>query len=247
MLRNYIEAEHIKGKRSFSHFLIIIYPLLVTLLGIPFSIFIYSDTKYFVALVYNWFPTMFLPLGLILASYLSVKREIDSSSSNYYPLLDKQSFWKSKIIVLSIYSLCLNLSLAIFTISFQLIMYQLSQVIILDVLFSSLILWLSTLFIIPLTLLLSIYFTPFIGIIFNLTGLTMGIFFAMGSKWFLVPWSYGVRLITPIIKVNPNGTFLQNSSSLNTFVYLPFGVGIAIIIYLILTLFLVKIKKRQIE
>lgn len=243
-MKDYCIAEYIKGKRSFSHFVPIIFPFIVALLGIPFSKKFFFDSKYYVVLVYNWFPVMFLPLCLILISYQAVKREIESHTYNYYPLVNKGKFWLSKVLVASLYSLCLNMFLALFTILIQLFMYDPSQLIIQDVIASSLVLWLSTLFIIPLTILIAVYINPFASIVFNFIGIVISIFFDSGSNWFLFPWSYGVRLITPIIKVNPNGTLLEPDSPLNTFKDLPWGIAISVLLFIVLTILTSKTRKK---
>lgn len=244
-MKNYVDAEFIKGKRSFSHFLPVAFPLLVAILGVPFSKQFFYDTKYFVVLIYNWFPVTFLPLCLILISYQSVTREIDAHTVNYYPLLNKSKFWLSKVFLISMYSFSLNICLAIFTILIQILMFDLSQLIFLDVILSSIVLWIATLFIIPFTIIIAVYINPFASILFNFIGMGVSIFLNSGNKWFLLPWSYGVRLITPIMKVNPNGTFLDSNSPLNTFKELPLGIVISLSLFIILTILCSRINEKN--
>lgn len=233
-MKNYITAEYVKGKRSFSHFFFIWFPPLVELICIPFSQFMYFDINFFVPLIYNWWPTLFLPMGLAVLAYQSIQRENESHTRNYYYLLNQNMFWKTKIITLSGYSLIANSSIALLTILLEYIMYDSSNVIIMNVIVASLILWITTLFIIPLSILLAQLTTPIFSIIVNLFGIIVGVFTAVGNHWYMSPWSWSLRLITPIVKTNPNGTILQENDPLNTPSIVYPGIGLAIVIFIIL-------------
>ncbi|MDR1567764.1 MAG: lantibiotic immunity ABC transporter MutE/EpiE family permease subunit [Streptococcaceae bacterium] len=233
-MKNYIAAEYIKGKRSFSHFFFIFFPLPVVLICIPFSQFMYFDINFFVPLIYNWWPTLFLPMGLAVLGYQSIQRENESHTQNYYYLLKQNMFWQTKVITLSGYSLMANSLVSFLTILLECIMYDSSNVIILNVISASLVLWITTLFIIPLSILLAQLTTPIFSILVNLLGIIAGIFTAGENYWFVIPWGWSLRLITPIIKTKPNGTLLQESDPLNTPSIVYAGLGLAIFCFCIL-------------
>ncbi|MGM9903312.1 MAG: lantibiotic immunity ABC transporter MutE/EpiE family permease subunit [Enterococcus sp.] len=233
-MKNYIMAEYIKGKRSFSHFFFMWLPLIVVLICIPFSQFMYFDINFFVPLIYNWWPTLFLPTGLAVLGYQSIQREKESHTQNYYYLLSQNTFWKTKLITLAGYSLIANSLIALLTILFEFIMYDASTIIIMNVLSASLVLWITTLFIIPLSILLAQLLTPIISIVVNLFGMMICIFTVAGSYWYISPWGWSLRLITPIIKTNPNGTLLQENDPLNTPSIVYPGLGLALSIFIIL-------------
>lgn len=233
-MKKYIFAEYIKGKRSFSHFFFTLFPVLIVLICILFSQKMYYDINFFVPLVYNWWPILFLPIGLAVLSYQSIKREKDAHAQNYYYLLNQNTFWKTKIITLLWYSFVANGLTAIFTITSEYILYDSANIVVLNVIVTSFILWVTTLFIIPLSLLLAQLISPILSIVVNLFGIAAGIFTATGDYWYLNPWGWSLRLITPIIKTNPNGTLLQENDPLNTPSIVYPGVGLAIVIFIIL-------------
>ncbi|MHC5268502.1 lantibiotic immunity ABC transporter MutE/EpiE family permease subunit [Enterococcus sp. LJL98] len=246
-MKNYIIAEYFKGKRSFSHFFFLWFPLLVVLICIPFSQFMYFDINFFVPLIYNWWPTLFLPMGLSALAYQSIQRENESHTRNYYYLLNKNMFWKSKIITLSGYSLISNSFLAILTIALEYIMYDSSNIILVNVIVSSLVLWITTLFIVPFSILLAQLTTPIFSIIVNLFGIITGVFTSAGNHWYLSPWGWSLRLITPIIKTNPNGTLLQENDPLNTPSIIYPGIGLALFIFIIFYVTVPLILSRNLE
>lgn len=246
-MKNYIAAEYIKGKRSFSHFFFMWFPVLVVLICIPFSQFMYFDINFFVPLIYNWWPTLFLPMGLAVLGYQSIQRENESYTHNYYYLLNQNIFWKTKIITLSGYSLVANSLIALLTILLEYIMYDSANVIIMNVIAASLVLWITTLFIIPLSILLAQLTTPIFSIVVNLFGIIAGVFTVVGNHWYVVPWGWSLRLITPIIKTNPNGTLLQENDPLNTPSLVYPGLGLALFIFIILYISVPLILSRTRE
>ena len=245
-MKNYITAEYVKGKRSFSHFFFIWFPPLVVLICIPFSQFMYFDINFFVPLIYNWWPTLFLPMGLAVLAYQSIQRENESHTRNYY-LLNQNMFWKTKIITLSGYSLIANSLIALLTILLEYIMYDSSNVIIMNVIAASLVLWITTLFIIPLSILLAQLTTPIFSIIVNLFGIIAGVFTSVGNHWYISPWGWSLRLITPIIKTNPNGTLLQEKDPLNTPSIVYPGLALALFVFIILFISVPPILSRTRE
>lgn len=246
-MKNYIAAEYIKGKRSFSHFFFMWFPLIVVLICIPFSQFMYFDINFFVPLIYNWWPTLFLPIGLAVLGYQSIQREKETHTQNYYYLLNQNMFWKTKLITLATYSLTANILIALLTIILEFIMYDSSNIIIMNVLLASLVLWMTTLFIIPLSILLAQLTTPILSIIVNLFGIVTGIFTAVGNHWYISPWGWSLRLIAPIIKTNPNGTLLQENDPLNSTSIVYPGLGLALLIFIILYISVPLILSRTRE
>lgn len=246
-MKNYITAEYIKGKRSFSHFFFIWFPLLVVLICLPFSQLMYFNINFLVPLIYNWWPTLFLPMGLAVLAYQTIQRENEGHTRHYYYLLDQNMFWKTKIITLSGYSLIANSLIAVFTILLEFILYDSSHIVIMNVLGASLVLWITTLFIIPLSILLAQLTTPLFSIIVNLFGIISGVFTAAGKYWYIIPWGWSLRLITPIIKTNPNGTLLQKNDPLNTPSIVYPGLGLALVVFIVFSICVPPILSRTRE
>lgn len=243
-MEKYITAEYIKGNRTFSHFFFLLFPLVVVLICLPFSQFMYADINYFVPLIYNWWPTLFLPIGLALLSYQSIQRENESHTQNYYYLLNQNKFWKTKIITLSGYSLIANALIAVLTILLEYIMYDSIYIIITNVLTASFVLWITTLFMIPFSILLAQLVTPLFSIMVNLLGMIISTFTAVKDYWYLNPWGWSLRLITPIIKTNPNGTLLQENDPLNTPSIIIPGMVLALLVFTILYISVPRLLSR---
>ncbi len=246
-MKNYIVAEYIKGKRSFSHFFFLGFPMIVVLLCIPFSRFMYFDINFFIPLIYNWCPTLFLPLGLSVLAYQSIQREKETRTYNYYYLLNKKMFWKTKIITLVLYSFLANLFIAVLSIALEFIMYNSENILIINVILTSLILWISTLFIIPFSILLAKITTPIVSIIINSFGMLVSILIATGNYWYLCPWAWSLRMIIPIIKTKPNGLLVEESDPLNSISVLYPGLGLAVLIFIILYISVPLILSRTKE
>lgn len=248
-MRHYIEAEYIKGKRTFSHFFFTWLPILAVLICVPFSQFMYFDINFFVPLTYNWWPSLFLPIGLSVLSYQTIQRENESHTYNYYSLLNQKLFWKTKMITLVMYSFLANSLIAILTIVLEHIMYEPTTIITLNVLVTSFILWLTTLFIIPISILIAQLTTPLISIVINLFGIIIGIFTTVKDYWYINPWGWSLRLITPVIKTNPNGTLLKEYDPLNTpsiiFPGLCLSVLVFTVLYFSVPIILSKLKGRD--
>ncbi|WP_416353146.1 hypothetical protein ACNAN0_09360 [Agrilactobacillus fermenti] len=173
-------------------------------------------------------------MGLTILSYQTVQREKEAHTYNYIYLLKQNIFWRAKIVTLVIYSFVANSLVAILTIILEHIIYDSENIITGPVLLTSLILWLTTLFIIPLSLLISQLTMPILSVITNLIGLVAAAFTIKKAYWYLNPWSWSLRLITPIIKTNPNGTLMQKGDLLDTPTIIPPSLCLATIVFFIL-------------
>ncbi len=244
MMLKYISVEHLKGKRTFSHTFLILYPFLISLLCIPFTTLMYSDINYFIPLIYNWWPTLFLPIGLSILVFQSLDREKKASTDKYLFLLDTRLIWISKIITLSLYSLIANFMITILSIVIQFILYG-SDIQIYCVIYASFVLWITTLFIIPFSFIVGRLFKPLSAVIFNVIGMIISVFFITSNFWYFIPWSWSLRAITPIVKTRPNGTLLPENDVLNTpEIIIPTCI-LSFVIFIILSLTAVLLLKNR--
>lgn len=58
---------------------------------------------------------------------------------------------------------------------------------------------------------------------------------ASESYWMYIPWSWGMRLMCPIVGVHPNGVPLEKGSPLLDPSVIPMGIAISIVIFLLLS------------
>lgn len=209
-MMNYIQAERLKSKRSFSVTLIWLIPLL----NVLFS-FLMSPT-YFITNTFNWWSTLFMSLSIALWCALSSNKEKKAGNYNSIFLLpvSLHQVWLAKIIVIALHAL---LSLFIFLIMMGGLSFVFPGMPIFEIeqLEGVLLIWLTSLWQIPLGLYLAKRYGMIVPILVNLIGsMGLGTFFSTKVLWWLNPWDWPIRVIMPIIGVHPSGLLLSPSSPL---------------------------------
>ncbi|MGD2405710.1 lantibiotic immunity ABC transporter MutE/EpiE family permease subunit [Bacillus velezensis] len=214
----YMQAEHLTSKRTFIRKLIILIPLLNT----AFSFLL--NAAYFMTGTFNWWAVIFMPLMIALMCGLSVKKEKKSANDRavYSLPADLKSIWFSKISLIALYSLLSQIVFLVIMFLLGLVFPAIAAVQLKGIEASSL-LWLSTLWEIPFCLWIARQFGFTAVILVNMiAAFVLGIVPASGSLWWLSPWSWSVRLMSPILGIHPNGIPLPaNSGLLNGNVIIP--------------------------
>lgn len=230
-MMNYIQGERLKMKRSFSVTLLWLMPLL----NIIFS-FIMSPV-YFVTNTFNWWSILFMPLAIALWCALlnnKEKRAGDYSSVYLLPISLHQA-WLAKIIVIALQSL---ISLFIFLMMMGALSFLMPGIPLFELgqLEGLLLIWVTSLWEIPLALYLAKKWGMAVTLIINIVGgMVLGIAFSTGSLWWLNPWSWCIRLIMPIIGVHANGTLLPVNSPLWDSSVILIGLLLAVVLVSIAT------------
>lgn len=233
----YLKAEIIKIKRTFFKKLIFISPLFFAIYGIIIYQFIPKNSpKYFISMVFNWWPLIFIPLGIgLLSSLISMK---EKKSGNYKGIylydINKMEIWVSKIIVIALYTFIASIELFIIVIILNKFIGDISASNI-QILQAVLICWLVSLVLIPINLFLSTYSGTVLTIIISFIGLIIGVLTAVENYWIAIPWSYSLRLMCPIIGIHPNGTILKKGSYLLESGVIFEGIIVSLLIMLILS------------
>ncbi|MBU5226616.1 lantibiotic immunity ABC transporter MutE/EpiE family permease subunit [Clostridium senegalense] len=249
---NMIQSENLKYKRTFSRKMLVLMPLLIALLGI--FLLRYFDpnaavfSSYFSQSSINYWCITIMPIGMALLASLSAMKE--KKSGQYRALKSKNvnisKMWISKIIVISFYTLITTI--LVMTVIIALYLYEnkfignLSQMLI-----AYLVVWVTTLSLIPIYLFLAELFGTFAAILSSIVGLGVNVFISIRPMWFIWPWSWSARLMCPIVKVHPNGTLLEGANPLLDPSVITLGIAISIITFLVLSFLTAKwFAKREV-
>lgn len=231
------KSESLKYKRTFTKGL---------MLGAPFFFVLYaflslqqltSENNYFIYTVFNWWPLIFVPLGISLVCILYTKKE---KKTGQYRLLrcydiDLKRVWYSKVVAIAYFMLISNIILLSILLAIKIIIpSSISSIV--PVIVAVIIIWITSLVLIPINL----WMADRLGIVGTFTisfiGSIAGVIVATESIWFTVPWSWGLRLMCPIIGVHPNGVPLEASDILCNAAVIPVGILISIISFAIFTI-----------
>ena len=229
-MKNYIKAENLKFKRTFSRRMIIFVPLL----NIVFSFLM--NIQFFVSGTFNWWSIIFMPVMISLFCSLSHQKEKRASNYNgtYSLPVDLEKLWYAKIIIIMIYSLISQIVFLIFIFLMGFVIADLSNVS-LSIIAASILLWITSLWQIPLCLYVARKWGFTIAVMFNLIGaLVLGIMPASRAFWWFIPWSWPIRMMCPAIGIHPNGLLLEKNDPLLSWAVVPSAVFISIVLLLIL-------------
>ncbi|MGL4731875.1 MAG: lantibiotic immunity ABC transporter MutE/EpiE family permease subunit [Clostridium sp.] len=227
---NMIQAELLKFKGTFSKKLAFIAPMYV----LVYSLFM---NRYFFQSVINWWSVAIMPFIIAILCLLTSLRE--KKAGKYRTLKSKdiniKKMWISKIIVIGGYSL-MSTIIFIFNIVIVELIFQTSQINMLNAVWGLLIIWLTTLILIPICLFISEKFGTFMIIAISTLGIAIEVFITLTDKWFLWPWSISMRLMCPILKIHPNGCLLEVGDPLLDSSVISVGIIVSIIGVIIFTL-----------
>lgn len=182
------------------------------------------------ALVFNWWPVVFLPLGFALFAALIAAQE--KKAGNYRSLrahdVSPIMLWVDKIVGMGIYSFFSTAVLTIVTVLTGIFTVG-GSVPLEKILAGSVICWSTSLVLIPIQLWAATCGGIFLSMGFGFVGMLVGVIIAPTSFWIAIPWSWSTRLMCPVMGIHPNNTMLEAGDPLlNSSV-----IGIGIIVSLI--------------
>ena len=70
---------------------------------------------------------------------------------------------------------------------------------------------------------------------------------AVTKNWILFPWSYNLRMLSPVVGVHPNGTFLETGSKLMNMDATYLGLLLSIAVYVVVLILSLLINKKRSE
>jgi len=239
-MMNILQSELLKYKRTFTRRLIVFAPLFFILIALPQKLFMPTDDfrpwQLTLDLVYNWWPVIFIPIGMALFATLTVSQE--KKAGNYRGLrthdIPPAFIWMAKVMVMGFHTLLATFVLIAATILSGLITGG-SSIPWFKIFAGSFTTWIVSLAILPLQLWAATWRGIFASMAMGFLGLITGVVAADQPYWVYVPWSWATRLMSPIIGVHPNGTHLESTSPLLNTSVLPVGIGISLVTLVIFT------------
>ncbi|NLA59234.1 MAG: lantibiotic immunity ABC transporter MutE/EpiE family permease subunit [Firmicutes bacterium] len=240
-MNSLLKVENLKYKRTIAKKLLLTAPLFFLLVALLQSWFMPPEYAHswtmVLALIYNWWPVLFIPLGAALVAGLVINQE--KRAGNYRAVLihpiSPSYVWLGKIVVLVYHMSLTTLVLMGTTIAFGFITAT-GPVPWREILVGGAILWITALPQIPIQLLVAHIFGIFACIALGVVGLLGGVLAAQTPYWIYSPWSWPTRLMCPLMGVHPNGTFLPPGDPLRTPMVIPIGVGLAIVSLVVMSL-----------
>lgn len=240
---NVIQSEFLKHKRTFTKKLILLAPLLFILIALPQKLFMPANYlrpwQLLLNQIYNWWPLIFIPLGMALFAALLELQE--RKAGNYRSIrvhnVSPSFIWIGKVIVMATHSLLSTLVLIVAIIISGLITAG-GDIPWGKIFAGGFTIWLTSLALIPLQLWTAAWKGTFASMALGFLGMITGVIAAPKSYWIYVPWSWSIRLMCPIIGVHPNGVPLEASDSLVNTSVIPAGIALslaALIIFTIIT------------
>jgi len=231
---NLIQSENLKYRRSFSRKLAIAAPLFFILFAgvIRTQVSTSQVTKWqlYLTMVFNWWPVLFMPIGIALLCALGEARE--KKEGGYRSLLANDIsvplFWLSKIAVLALQLLLTSVILVAAVLAAGLIL-GLGIPPVGTIIGASALIWLTSLSLIPMELFFAAWKGSAVTIIVGISGSVGGVIAASKSYWAFIPWSWPIRLMCPVVGVNPNGVALEKVSPLWNVHVIPVGIAVSLV------------------
>ncbi|MGY4794530.1 lantibiotic immunity ABC transporter MutE/EpiE family permease subunit [Lysinibacillus fusiformis] len=204
-----IKAERLKWKRTFIPKLLWLTPLITLVLSA-----VLMGGAYFQTGAYNWWYTMLLPGALTICCALVVEKDKKLKYHSILALpLDLKKVWLGKILSSGIWLfLITSMFFGGITAGGWLFGHTLP---ITSSLLSSLVIFVTFLWQIPLCLFLSAKLGTYLAILLNVVANIVGIVvFADGELWYCYPFTIGARLLCSTLGILPNGLPVPEGSSL---------------------------------
>ncbi|MBZ9609395.1 lantibiotic immunity ABC transporter MutE/EpiE family permease subunit [Clostridium estertheticum] len=226
---NYLQSENLKYKRTFSRKIIVMAPSFFILYAMVTMASMEVKKEYFIITVFNWWPLIFIPLGSALLCSLSNAKE--KKSGNYRGLRSHNvkgiGLWLSKIAIIALYTFISSIMLIAF-VFFAGVLSKGNAVPFLKVCEAGMVIWITSVGLIPVYLFLSTWLGTPASIGGALIGLAAGVMMAPEPSWILMPWSWPLRLMCPIAHVHPNGTILTDGNLLMNQSVIPIGIIVSL-------------------
>lgn len=202
---NYLQAEYLKNKRTFTKKMIVLAPVITALMNILAPLWFQVNS-------YNWWYILLYPGFLTLICALLEQR--DNSKLNYRAVftlpVDLKKAWSAKIGIAGFYVALGNLlflALNLLGGYMMLAIYKIPLTIgVLQAISGTLCIVIASLWEVPLSLWLSKKVGIFLTIVLNVgVGSVLGVLTATSNFWILCPYSWVPHLMISVLKIMPNG------------------------------------------
>lgn len=237
-----VRAEYLKTKKSMERVLIWVFPVIVFVMALVFTL---GMTNAYAESVWNWWYTLLLPGMLAIICYLSIMREKKTRYYNFMTLsTSKRKLMMGKIIYLGFVILVSDMIVFVGASLGGLILT--TCVPLGGALAAVLVLTISQLWEIPFLLFLSERFGMIVELLVCLVLTVGGIIIAPTGKWYFFISSIPMRILCPLLHILPNGIRAEEGNPLlDAGVVLP-GICLSIMWFITATfLFLNWFDKRE--
>ncbi|MFN6991649.1 MAG: lantibiotic immunity ABC transporter MutE/EpiE family permease subunit [Fervidobacterium sp.] len=236
---NYVKAEYLKYKRTSIKKLLFLLPILVMLIVYLMHSFMpkgYMEITNFIIITgFNWWTVLFIPIGT--AALTGLVSIMEKKAGKYKVFVSRnlslQGIWISKVIVICIFMLYSVVLLAFLIILFELLLG--GQIKLKEILSSVFVIWVGSINLVPIYLFLSTFGGLILSLIIGVIGFFIGAVMAVESYWMFVPWSLSLRMLSPILKVHPNGIPLKPDDFLLDLSVIKIGLFFSIMYFVAFT------------
>lgn len=246
----YLKTERIKMKASISKRILLGIPLFFLLFSIFTVLFATQQGTFNVLLaqVFNQWPLVFLPIGLAIACSSNIS--LEKKSGNYKSIIANNfslsKTWYSKIMNMAGYQWLSSLLIIIVALVGSLLTYS-DLPDILNVVYTTILITLASLPLIPFNFILSQYFGMVITVAVNLIGAIISvIWLAPYSTFWLTPWANMLRIPAATMGIHPNGTSIETGSPLHNPSILGQSVVVSIVYFCLLLILSTFIFRKKV-
>lgn len=249
-MTGYLKAESLKMKGSISIRLLLFIPLFFWLFAIYTSFFVTKSGSFnaYLALIFNLWPLVFLPIGQAIACSLNIS--LEKKSGNFKSIISNNlslsKTWYSKIINMVGYQLLSSIIIVLIAVGGSLFTFK-EMPNIFTIIYTTFLITLSFLPLIPFNLILSQYFGTIITVITNLLGALISVvWLAPYSIFWLTPWGNMLRIPAATMGIHPNGTQIETGSPLLDSSILGISFASSIIYFVLLSILLAVVFKKKV-
>lgn len=244
---NYLQAEHLKHKRTFSKKLIVLAPIITALINILGPLWYQINS-------YNWWYILLCPGFLTLVCALLEQR--DNSKLKYRAVFtlpgDLKKAWCAKIGIAGFYVTLGNLlflALNLLGGYLMLAVYKIPLTIgILQAVSGTLCIIIASLWEVPLSLWLSKKVGIFLTIVLNVgLGSILGVLASTSKFWILCPYSWVPNLMISVLKIMPNGVPATVQNAPLSFGEIAVTLLLSAVVFLFLSLITAKGFEKEAE
>lgn len=249
MMIKMLKVEWIKEKRAANSALKYIVPIIFVL----FNLFMVSTMgqspagrSYLMATAFNWYPVMILPivLSLLVVNIVSKEKEEHIALWRRLNILpEKMLIAKNGMVVFELFTILMLSSIGIYLVGKYFLQEEISLKI---MILATCCLFIGSLPVIALSFFIyKLFNKKFLVILINFVFTFPSAMIAVTSYWKFFPWDYNLRILSPIIEVHPNGTFLEKSSPLTAMNAVYVGLVLSVMVYVIITVINIGIERGK--
>ncbi|MBF6977787.1 ABC transporter permease [Aerococcaceae bacterium zg-BR22] len=248
-MMDFIKTELMKEKRGANFKLGMIVPIIFVLLNIAMVSLMGESPKgksYIMATSFNWYPLLILPIILsLLVLNISSKEKIEhivfQKSMNVS--FAKIELAKNIVILMELFTILVVSSFLIFIF---VTLFSGENIVLAQLVLATGCLFIGSLPIIALSFLIyGLVKKKAVLILLNFILSFPSPVIAITNNWILFPWSYSLRMLSPVVGVHPNGTFLDTSSELMNMKMIYLGLCLSIVVYVLILILNLLIKSKR--